>query len=412
MSPKDTARRRILFIHQNFPGQFVHVAAELARRGHEVVALAITGRALPGVRLVAHKPQKPAHDSALPALRDFEVKVVRGESAAVAMRALAKEGFAPDIVVAHPAWGEALFVKDVWPATRLLVFSEFFYSAEGADCGFDPEFPREDFAGRMRLRLKNTIHLHSLHAADGGYAPTHWQRAQVPVEYRHKLDVVFDGIDTQRVAPDPKAVVQLARAGVKLKVGDEVVTFVNRNLEPYRGFHVFMRALPELLRLRPDAHVLLVGGDEVSYGSMPAEGGTWRQKLLKEVGAQLPANRVHFLGKLPYADYLRVIQVSACHVYLTYPFVLSWSCVESLSAGNVVVGSRTGPVEEVITHGENGLLVDFFDTGALAKQVAEVLANPSAYRDLRAKARQTVVDNYDLKTHCLPRLVDLILGDA
>jgi glycosyltransferase involved in cell wall biosynthesis len=412
MSARTAApRRRILFIHQNFPGQFVHVAAELARLGHEVVALGVTPRPVPGVRVVAHKPQKPAHDSALAPLRDFEVKVVRGESAAMAMRALDAEGFVPDTIVAHPAWGEALFCKDVWPAARLLMFSEFFYSAEGADCGFDPEFPREDFAGRMRLRLKNTIHLHSLHAADGGYAPTHWQRSQVPAEYRDKLDVIFDGIDTARVAPDPAAVVQLAKAGVRLRAGDEVVTFVNRNLEPYRGFHVFMRALPELLRLRPNAHVLLVGGDEVSYGSMPKEGGTWRQKLLKEVGAQLPMERVHFLGKLPYADYLRVIQVSACHVYLTYPFVLSWSCVESLSAGSVVVASRTGPVEEVITHGENGLLVDFFDTAALAKQVAEVLADPDAYRGMREKARRTVVDNYDLRTHCLPKLVRLILGD-
>ena len=410
MSAAAAPRRRILFIHQNFPGQFVHVAAELARLGHEVVALGVTPRPVPGVRVVGHKPQKPAHDTELQALRDFEVKVVRGQSAAAAMRQLAAQGFEPDTIVAHPAWGEAMFCKDVWPRARVLIFSEFFYSSEGADSGFDPEFPQEDFGGRMRLRLKNTIHLHALHAADGGYAPTHWQRSQVPAEYRDKLDVVFDGIDTQRVAPDPAAVVQLAKAGVRLKHGDEVVTFVNRNLEPYRGFHSFMRALPALLRERPNAHVLLVGGDEVSYGSMPRGGGTWRQVMLKEVGAQLPIERVHFLGKLPYADYLRVLQVSACHVYLTYPFVLSWSCVESLSAGCVVVASRTGPVEEVITHGDNGLLVDFFDPAALAGQVAEVLANPDKYRGMRERARASVVTKYDLQTHCLPRQLELILG--
>jgi glycosyltransferase involved in cell wall biosynthesis len=364
------------------------------------------------VRIVSHAPAPPARETALPPLRDFEVKVVRGLSALGAFVALRDEGFVPDVVVAHPAWGEALFCKDVWPGARLLVFSEFFYSADGADAGFDPEFAHEDLAARVRLRLKNTVHLHGLHAANAGYAPTRWQRDQVPAEYRDKLEVVFDGIDTARVAPDPAAVVQLAKAGVRLAAGDEVVTFVNRNLEPYRGFHVFMRALPALLAARPDAHVLIVGGDDVSYGSRPAGGGTWRQRLLQEVGAALPPGRVHFLGKLPYADYLRVLQVSACHVYLTYPFVLSWSCVEALSAGCVVVGSRTGPVEEVIIDGDNGLLVDFFDTQALVDRVAGVLADPARYRPMRERARASVVAQYDLRTHCLPRLMEWILGHA
>jgi hypothetical protein len=201
MTAAASAPRRILFVHQNFPGQFVHVAAELARLGHEVVALGVTPRAVPGVRIVSHAPAPPARETALPPLRDFEVKVVRGLSALGAFVALRDEGFVPDVVVAHPAWGEALFCKDVWPGARLLVFSEFFYSADGADAGFDPEFAHEDLAARVRLRLKNTVHLHGLHAADAGYAPTRWQRDQVPAEYRDKLEVVFDGIDTARVAP-------------------------------------------------------------------------------------------------------------------------------------------------------------------------------------------------------------------
>jgi glycosyltransferase involved in cell wall biosynthesis len=222
--------------------------------------------------------------------------------------------------------------------------------------------------------------------------------------------VIFDGIDTTVVRPEPGAMVQLQRAGVKLVPGDEVITFVNRNLEPYRGFHTFMRALPPLLRERPNARVLIVGTDDVSYGSKPAGGGTWRQVMLAEVGAQLPMERVHFLGRVPYADYLRILQVSACHVYLTYPFVLSWSCVEALAAGCLVVGSRTAPVEEVIEHGVNGFLFDFFDPAALAAQVAEVLATRDTLGAVRERARQGVVERYDLQAVCLPQVMRLILA--
>ena len=222
--------------------------------------------------------------------------------------------------------------------------------------------------------------------------------------------VIFDGIDTTVVAPQPKAFVQLQRDDVRLTAGDEVITFVNRNLEPYRGFHVFMRALPEILRQRPNARCLIVGRDDVSYGSKPANGSNWRQVMLREVGARLPMDRVHFLGGLPYADYLRVIQISACHVYLTSPFVLSWSCLEAMSAARVVVASRTGPVQEVIEDGVNGRLFDFFDVEGLVKQVVEVLQAPAKFASLGARARASVVRQYDLRTRCLPQLLALLLG--
>jgi glycosyltransferase involved in cell wall biosynthesis len=212
------------------------------------------------------------------------------------------------------------------------------------------------------------------------------------------------------VVPDPNAWIQLQRDGVRLSCGDEVLTFVNRNLEPYRGFHVFMRALPRILAQRPRSHVLIVGGDEVSYGSRPVGGGTWRQRLLAEVGAGLPAGRVHFLGRLPYRDYLRVLQVSACHVYLTYPFPLSWSCIEAMSAGCAVVASRTPPVEEFVEHGRNGWLVDFFDADGLAEQVARVLSDPAQSMPVRQEARRRVVERCDFAAHSLPSLLRLILA--
>jgi glycosyltransferase involved in cell wall biosynthesis len=401
---------RILFVHQNFPGQFRHAARALAAAGHEVVALGIHTRDMPGIRSLRYRVTPPPRPSALEPAREFETMVARGLACAQAMQQLREQGFEPDVVVAHPGWGEALFCKDVWPAARLLVFAEFYYGGQGSDFGFDAEFHKPGLQAQQRLRLKNTALLHALVAADGGYAPTRWQHAQIPAPLRSRFDVIFDGIDTHAAAPDDEAWVSLRREGVRLRAGDEVLTFVNRNLEPYRGFHVFMRALPAILQARPHAHCLIVGGDGVSYGMPPEGGGTWRQRLLQELAPALPMDRVHFLGILPYRDYLRVLQVSACHVYLTYPFVLSWSCVEALSAGCVVVGSRTPPVQEFIEHGQNGWLVDFFDREALVSQVVEVLANPGAQKALRQRARSGVVEQYDLQGRCLQPLVELILG--
>lgn len=401
-------QRKYLFIHQNFPGQFVHVAAELVRLGHEVVALGIKGRGLTGVRYVRYAPKPPVPPSSVPEARDFETKIVRGLACAQAMAQLSASGFQPDVIVAHPGWGESLFCKDVWPSARLVMFAEFFYSSQGADYNFDPEFAHDSLAARARLRLKNSVHLQALQAADTVYTPTQWQRSQLPLQYRDKAQVIFDGIDTTRVAPNPQVSIRLKRDKLTLTAANEVITFVNRNLEPYRGFHVFMRALPEILRQRPNAHCLIVGRDEVSYGTPPESGGTWRHVMLAEVAGQLPMERVHFLGGLAYADYLRVLQLARCHVYLTYPFVLSWSCLEAMSAGRVVVASNTGPVREVIEHGVNGLLVDFFDIQALASQVIEVLSASDAFAHLGRQARQTVIARYDLQAQCLPQLMALL----
>ncbi len=400
--------QKYLFIHQNFPGQFVHLAAELARLGHEVVALGIKGRPVPGVKFLRYTPKPPERPSAVEASIDFETKIVRGVACAQVMARLKKGGFEPDVIVAHPGWGEALFCKDVWPNARLLIFAEFFYLTDGTDYSFDPEFTTDNLAGRVRVRIKNTVHLHALHAADAIYSPTHWQAAQLPAEYVAKTRVIFDGIDTQTVKPEAKAFVHLKRANLKLTAQSEVITFINRNLEPYRGFHVFMRALPAILQQRPNAQVLIVGRDEVSYGSMPKNGKNWREVMLAEVGGQLPLERVHFLGGLPYADYLRLLQVSSCHVYLTYPFVLSWSCLEAMAAECVLVASSTPPVKEVIEHGKNGLLFDFFDTAALTRQVVAVLGNRPAFKHLGQQARQDVINRYDLQTRCLPELLKLV----
>ncbi|MDB5914512.1 MAG: glycosyl transferase group 1 [Ramlibacter sp.] len=372
------------------------------------MALAIEGRAIEGVRFLRYAPTALPRGSDIEVARDFETKVARGAACASAMDRLKQQGFSPDVIVAHPGWGEALFCKDVWPLARLVIYAEFFYGAEGADYGFDPEFAVDSVGQRARLRLKNTVHLHAFAAADTIYAPTQWQRGRLPAQYQARTQVMFDGIDTDAAVPDAAAFIQLQRAGVRLVHGDEVITFVNRNLEPYRGFHTFMRALPDILARRPKAHCVIVGRDAVSYGAPPPGGGTWREALLREVGGRLPMDRVHFLGGIPYADYLRVLQVSACHVYLTYPFVLSWSCMEALSAGCTVVASRTGPVEEVVTHDVTGRLVDFFDVQALADEVVDVLRDPQAFSHLGRAGRRAMQQTYDLASYCLPGQLGIV----
>ncbi|SDH20218.1 MULTISPECIES: glycosyltransferase family 4 protein [unclassified Duganella] len=406
--------RKYLFIHQNFPGQFKHLAPALAAQGHEVVGLGMNQLTLPlpGVRYIRHDaratPQGPRAPSQL---KDLYSKVLRGESAATQLAALKQQGFAPDVVFVHPGWGEALFVKDVFPKARLLIYAEYYYSGEGGDAFFDPEFSQHSLEGLQRLRLRNTHLLHAMSVADAALSPTTFQRDRHPAWFRDRISVIHDGIDTQRFRPDPRAYVQLQAAGLTLRPGDEVVVFVARQLEPYRGYHIFMRALPELMRQRPNARVVIVGGDGVSYGAAPPAGKSWKQIFLDEVKDQLDMRRIHFVGKVPHATLTQLMQVAAVYTYLTYPFVLSWSLMEAMSCGCLIVASKTAPVEEVITHGHNGLLTDFFDPQALAATVADALARRADLQHLRDAARQTIIERYDMQ-RCMPALLRFVQPEA
>src|SRR5208283_25849 len=375
-----------LFIHQNFPGQYVHVARHLAQSGHRVVFITQErGSAIPGIRKVEYAPDHPARQ-AHEYLHDTDAGIRNGLAVARQCEMLDWDGFVPDLVIGHNGWGEILYVKDVWPDVPLLGYFEFFYRAAGSDVDCDPEFPaKPDDA--MRLRTRNAINLLGLQAADWGQTPTLWQRSQYPRRYWERISVVHEGVDSDRIRPDPMARVWL-RGGLSLSGGDEVITYSARNLEPYRGFHIFMRALPEVLRQRPHAQVLVVGGDGVSYGRRPSRGANWRQQLLAELDGRLDLSRVHFVSRLPYQQYLAILQLSSVHVYLTYPFVLSWSLLEAMSAGCLVVGSRTPPVEEVVRDGENGYLVDLLDVEGLADRIGFACRNRHRQQRLRAAARE------------------------
>jgi glycosyltransferase involved in cell wall biosynthesis len=309
-----------------------------------------------------------------------------------------------------------LFLKDVWPEAKLAIYCEFFYHPQGADVGFDPEFPARDEGEVCRLRLKNLNNLLHFEVADAGISPTHWQASTFPEPFSSKITVVHDGIDTQAVAPDP-AVKLTLNGNLTLSKDDEVITFVNRNLEPYRGYHVFMRALPEILKNRPNARVLIVGGDDVSYGARPTakeHGGTkWKDIFAAEVRPQISDadwGRVHFLGHVAYQHFIPLLQLSTVHVYLTYPFVLSWSLLEAMSAGCAIVASDTQPLHEAITHNETGRLVNFFDAQALASQVCDLLDKPQERQRLGANARAFAQQHYDLKTVCLPKQLAWVEG--
>jgi glycosyltransferase involved in cell wall biosynthesis len=363
---------------------------------------------VPGVRVIRYAPKRGTTPGVHPWVAETETKVVRGEAAATAALALRDQGFHPDVICAHPGWGEALFLKDVWPDARMLAFIEFHYAVRGFDVGFDPEYPFMGLEQAAQLRMKNTVNLLSLDMCDWGLSPTLFQRSTVPAQYRDKISVVHDGVDTEILRPNPDIRIALNEKGLALSPQDEVITFVNRNLEPYRGYHTFMRALPEIQRRRPRAHVLLIGGDGVSYGSAPKDGISYRQKYLAEVGRSLDLSRIHFLGNVPYGTFIAVLQLSSAHVYLTYPFVLSWSMLEAMSIGAPVIGSATPPVTEVIEDGVNGLLVDFFSPGQIADAVDRVLDHPDRMQALRDRARRTIVERYDTATICLPRHLSLV----
>jgi glycosyltransferase involved in cell wall biosynthesis len=327
------------------------------------------------------------------------------------MRKLKEQGFTPDIILAHPGWGEAMFAKDVFPAAKLLSFIEYYYAAEGQDVNFDKEFGKRKFEDDMRTQTKNTNSLMALNSMDWGVSPTVWQRDINPAVYRSRISVIHDGIDTDRLAPNPQAAFALP-GGPAFKVGDELVTFVNRNLEPLRGFHVFMRSLPAVLDARPNARVVIVGANGKGYGG---GAGGWKERMLNELGSRLDTSRVHFVGRVDYPDFVRLLQVSMAHVYLSYPFVLSWSVLEAMSLGCLVVGSDTPPVREVITSGETGLLADFFDIDGISARLIEALERPQDQIPIRLAARDHVVSRYDLQRVCLPahlQLIDKVLhGD-
>jgi glycosyltransferase involved in cell wall biosynthesis len=396
---------RFLFLHPNFPAQYLHIITALSRDpAHQVVFLTRNQETqIPGVQKINYQLARQPHPQTHHYIRNLESAVLEGQAVYRVLEQLQKQGFVPDIVCGHSGWGPTLFVKDALPQTPLLCYFEWFYHARGSDADFDPEQPlnADDFP---RIRAKNSPILLDLASCDRGISPTQWQRSQFPLELQTKISVLHDGIDTDYFAPKPQA--KLVLPNHDFSEVDEIVTHVARGMEPYRGFPQFMRAIALLQKRRPNCHVVVVGSDKVYYGRQAPEGKTYRQLMLAEL-PELDHQRLHFVGTLPYREYVQVLQVSKAHVYLTRPFVLSWSMLEAMSTGCLVVGSRTQPVMEMIEDGKNGLLADFFNPTEICDRIVEALENPERMAQVRQQARETILQRYSLKK-LLPQQLQLI----
>lgn len=395
---------RVLFLHSNFPAQYRHVAIALAKDPRNQVVFGTKNQDvnIPGIYKAIFEPNREPHPTTHHYVRSTESAVLHGQAVFKLCDQLRQKGFIPDIICGHSGWGPTLYIKDAFPDKPLLCYFEWFYHARGSDSDFDPNDPLnvDDLA---RIRTKNAPILIDLYTCDRGLSPTHWQKAQFPPEFHDKISVLHDGVDTEYFKPKPGA--KLVLPNLDLSGVDEIVTYVGRGMEPYRGFPQFIESIAYIQERRPNCHVVIVGSDRVCYGKSLPNGVTYKDYMLKKVPLDL--SRVHFTGSLPYGQYLQVIQASSVHVYLTRPFVLSWSMIEAMSTGCLVLGSDTAPVREVIEDGKNGLLVDFFSPQKIADRVDEVFNHPTRMAELRENARKTALERYAL-ANLLPQHIQLI----
>ncbi len=376
----------LLFVHRSFPGQFLWLLQALAAtQQHRIVFISRpAGFQLSGVNQVTYSVT-PASSRTHADAVEFDAAMRRAVAVAEVASGLRSAGFHPDLIIGHEGWGETLNLCDVWPNVPQLGYREYFYHVSGADVGCDPEFPVQpsQLAG---VRAKNAVGTLALLQQTLGASPTEWQRSLYPAWSRPGITPVPDGVDLSLCTPDAAARSRPFELG-DVRIGPEqpVVTFVARDLEPYRGFHTLIRSLPRLMA-RPDVRVLCLGGDGVTYGLRPLT-GTWRGRLLAEVAGKVDVSRLHFPGQVSYNDYLRVLQRSDIHTYLSYPFIASWSLREALACGCTVVAADTAPVREFISDGVTGRLIRPLDPGMLADVVLELLDDPGRRRSLGTAAR-------------------------
>jgi glycosyltransferase involved in cell wall biosynthesis len=386
---------RILFLHPNFPAQFRHLATVLAQNKQYKVVFGTNREEghISGVHKVIYAKSRTARPETHHYVRPLENAVLEGQAVYRLGQKLKEEGFIPDLVYGHSGWGPTLFIKDMFPKATLLCYFEWFYRAHGSDADFDPSEPiNED--DEARIRIKNAPILIDLYSCDRGLSPTYWQRQQFPTEFQSKIKVLHDGVDINYFQPQPNAKLKLPRINLDLTQVDKIITYVGRGMEPYRGFPQLIETISILQKKRPQCHFVIVGQNRVAYGKSLPDGRTYKDAMLEKFPLDL--TRVHFTDLLPYSEYLQVLQASSVHIYLTRPFVLSWSMLEALATGCLVVASNTSAVTEIIEDGVNGLLVDFFSPDKIAARVEEVLNHPDSMTKIRQRARETILERYDL----------------
>lgn len=401
---------KILFVHRSFPGQFKHLVPALIHKKIHVVAISANkfGQALPGVKSYSYSLSRGNGEDTHELCLETESKVLRGEAVAKIAYNLKKSGYIPDIIYGHPGWGECLFLSDIWPNSPQLHYVEYGYGEKDTDLDFEDEYiePRSILEA-AKCRMKNANVLLNLDSMSWGITPTHFQKSSLPVWSHDKISVIHDGINTAWA--QPCAAKEVILNNKKFTSKDQVISFVNRTFEPYRGIHVFIRSLVNVLNDNRNAQVLLIGKDtpQVSYGAHREDGLGWLSYLKSKYAHDIDWSRVHLVGTVKHEILRNIFQITSCHVYLTYPFVLSWSMLEAMSCGAVVIGSNTKPVNEVIKHQHNGIIVDFHDHEALTKEIGKALYEQNHYATIKSNARQTILDNYSLND-CINKQYSLI----
>ena len=407
-------KKQILFVHQNFPGQFKNLAPALIKEGYDVHAIGYAPNVsqvnpFPGLNLHQYNIDKGSAKNIEPLAAEFETKMIRAKSIADKCEELKTNGLNPNLIIAHPQWGETFFLRDVWPKTKILSYFEMHWRMEGSDIDFDQEFFTEKLKRftMRKIRPRNAFNEIIYKDSDKIMTPTEYQKSTAPDYLKKDIEVVHDGIDTRILKPSDKGQITLG-GKIDLTKKDKIISFINRNLEPQRGYHVFMRSVPRVLKDNPDVNILVIGGNDKGYGLAPPKDKTWKDIFYNEVKDELDESRVHFLGRVDYKTLIGIYQLTTLHVYLTYPFVLSWSVLEAMSCGSLILGSNTDPVSEVITDKKNGLLVDFFDVDKLSETMSEVIKNSKNFDKIRNNARNTIKNRYDLKTKSLPKQINIV----
>ncbi|MCX5968318.1 MAG: glycosyltransferase [Cyanobacteria bacterium] len=390
---------RILLVHQNFPGQFRHLARALVEAGHDVVAIGCRDEqpALAGLRYcrIAADADGELRRPGIEAR--CQAQLAQGRRVAEQLQGLAAGGWRPDVVAGHPFWGDLLFLDDVYAEVPLLALMELDLARLPA--------PRGQAPGAEPGLMQWTT-LQAAHRMAAGISATTFQRGSFPPWLQPRIAVIHEGVDLQLCIPHSAGPLELPN-GVRLLAGQPLISFASRNLEPLRGFATLLWALPAVLAQHPGVQVVIVGDEADGYGRPAPTGSTWKRELLAQLGERLDRRRVHFTGLLPYKHLLQLFQMSWAHVYLTEPYVLSWSLLEAMACGALVVGSRTAPVQEVIEHGRQGLLVDLHNPEELAATLVEVLERQPALGALRLAARRRVAERFD-RRRCVTRQIALL----
>ncbi|HEY0009788.1 MAG TPA: glycosyltransferase [Tepidisphaeraceae bacterium] len=406
----------VLYVHQNFPAQFGHIAGHLVRSlGWQCTFVSETapGR-VEGIEKIQYKLAGGATKHNHFCSRTFENTV--WHSHAVYEALMKRPDIRPDLIVGHSGFGSTLFLRELYPDTPVVNFFEYYYRSHDPDS--DMDFRRDlnwqvPEIKYLRSRCRNAMILLDLQNCQVGYTPTRFQKSRFPQEYNEKIRTIFDGVDRavyhgHNATLRPPVAQRGPRtiAGVEVPAGTKVVTYVSRGFEAMRGFDIFMKAAKLICQRMDDVIFLVIGTDRIAYGGDESytQGKSFKQWVLDQDDYDL--NRIKFIGRVQPDELSRTLAASDLHIYLTVPFVLSWSMMDAMSCGAVVLASDTSPVREMIKDGENGLLADFFSPEDFADKACRVLADPDAHRPLGDAAEKMVQDHYALET-LLPQMLAL-----